>query len=264
MPETSPATCDIGIQVGKPWAEDLVKEKYMETPNDDRELDRLLKGVKKSPWSLGGFLQVLFRSRTGEEPKRSPLHRATVSRFLKGQSDVKAEDIVEFMYSNRDSAPKAARTRTADKPASEKSRSDPKPMARWSLKEWAIQKVERIVDKEAKEISGKKGGLHLSNEEVTWEFIHNFSLGTVMGVAQEKGPTLLRLLAAAAIPFASPKTAIFSLFSKTDETPPFYATYFSRPIFTGSGHNRQDPFVVSTPARSSLVLSKLTSCSECR
>ena len=63
-----------------------------------------------------------------------------------------------------------------------------------------------------------------------------------MATVQDKAPTLLRVLTAAAD--APKKPPIDS----TTVTPIWdsYAEHFSKPIPSGSGNNRCDPFVVST------------------
>lgn len=234
---------DVEIQVGKSWAPQLVKEDHLAQPTDARELDRLLKSIQKSPWTLGEFLKVLFTIPSRDEEGRSQIHSQMVSQFLGGRSSIKAEEVVELMYSSKDSAPKAVRTMSTDRPASSKKRPDAKPMARWQLKEWAIKKVEGYVDKEATEISGKGGGFHLSAEETTWDFLHMFSLASAVTLIADKGPTLLRILIAAAIPLK--KRARNGTFPSIPGMS--YATYFVDFIFGGSGSNRQNPFVVSEP-----------------
>ncbi|KAI0038909.1 hypothetical protein FA95DRAFT_1550988 [Auriscalpium vulgare] len=160
-----------------------------------------------------------------------------LSWFLRGQSEVKACDIAELMYSCRYSRPKMVRN-TAARRASSVLRADPKPMAWWGLREWAISKAEELINAEAKAVSSKHGGFHLPDKSATWDFMHGFSMESVLQTLEAKGPTLLRLLAAAAI---RPKARILS-------TPPpdgaSYAVYLTKPIATGTGHNRRNPFII--------------------
>jgi hypothetical protein len=236
---------DFGAQVGEPWASDLVKELYNETVTLDRRLDHLLLSIQKSPWNLGEFLRVLFSSPI-PGLSRSQKHSQMVSQFLQGRSTIKAPDIVELMYSSRDSTPKEVRaTRTVGRPAAE--RRDPESMARWQLREWAVKKVEDIVDAEAEKIASKEGGFRVSREEMTWDFVHRFSLANVVGVLENNGPTLLRLLVAAAIPAGGQRVLRFhpdDVGSAAAASAP-YLTYFSRPVSFGSGYNRRDPWVAS-------------------
>src|SRR5882724_9264508 len=104
-----------------------------------------------------------------------------------------------MMYVSRYSVPKAVRS-SANRPANEVKHPDEKKMARWGLQQWAICKVEKIVDHEAELVSSKEGGLHLANKDVTWDFVLDFSPSKVLSVVEVKGPTILRLLMVAAMP----------------------------------------------------------------
>jgi len=46
-------------------------------------------------------------------------------------------------------------------------------MARWRLKEWAVGTVAGIIYKEAGSVVGKEGGLHLSEEDTTWDLVNH-------------------------------------------------------------------------------------------
>lgn len=132
------------------------------------------------------------------------------------------------------------------------------------LKEWAVQKVEEVVDKEAEIISGKNGGFHLKTSELTWDFIHNFSFARFTSTAHEKAPTLLRVLTAAGMDrkqrgvhaerLSTASNAADNVSDSSNgpgEQPSsysFYSTYFSKPASLGSGKNHRDPFVVSIDA----------------
>ena len=73
-------------------------------------------------------------------------------------------------------------------------------MARWSLQQWAIEKVEQVVDKEVDAVSSKSDDFHLEDKNASWNFMQNFSMSKVLSVFESKGPTLLRLLITAAMP----------------------------------------------------------------
>jgi len=122
-----------------------------------------------------------------------------VSIFLQGRSKVKGQGVVEMMYASRYSTPKAVR-QSANRSASEAKRRDKEMMARWGLEQWTIEKVEKLVDEEAEMVSLKEGELHLANEDARWDFVVNFSLSKVLSVIETKGPMILRLFIAAAIP----------------------------------------------------------------
>lgn len=159
------------------------------------------------------------------------------AKFLQGRSTVKAEEIVDLIYNHPDSVPKAAQS-NASRPASAMLCPDKELMARWKIKEWAVRLVEKIVSKEAEVMASKEGGLHLSNEQSNWKFVHNFSFGKVMATVQGKAPTLLRVLTAAAV---KPADDSVKEMPKWDS----YAEHFSKPIPSGSENNKRDPFVVS-------------------
>lgn len=149
---------------------------------------------------------------------------------------MKAETVVELMYEHHDSTPRAVRN-TANRPAAAAVRADEKTMARWNIREWAIRTVEGSVDKE--------GGLHLPKEAVTWQFVHTFSLENMISVAQNKAPTLLRLLKVAAIPLKrQSRRSADPLDATASES---FAGHFAKAAPSGSGKNRRDPFVVSRP-----------------
>jgi hypothetical protein len=164
------------------------------------DLEQVLKLIQAKNWTLGTFLCDLFSVPKVQKKDGNPQTQTQmVSIFLQGRSKIKAPDIVEMMYASRYSAPKAVRS-SANRLASEVKRPDEKMMARWGLQQWAIRKVEKIVDREAELVSSKEGGLHLVNKDATWDFVLDFSLSKVLSVVEVKGPTILRLLMAAAMP----------------------------------------------------------------
>ena len=137
-----------------------------EIPQLDRAAyDALLTAVQKAGFNIGTFLRALFAP-----PQRgsgnSQKHAQMVSAFLKGEQEVKAQ---ELMFSGNHSAPTPVRN-TNNRAASTVVRPDPKPMAQWSLQQWAIEKVERVVDKEADAVSSTSGGFHLEDKNASWDF----------------------------------------------------------------------------------------------
>ena len=170
-----------------------------EIPQLDRATyDTLLTAVQKAGFNIGTFLQVLFAP-PQQGSGNSQKHAQMVSAFLKGEQEVKARDIAELIFSSKYSAPTPV-WNTSSRAASTVVRPDPKPMARWSLQQWAIEKVEQVVDKEADAVSSKSGGFHLEDKNASWDFVQNFSMSKVLSVFESKGPTLLRLLITAAMP----------------------------------------------------------------
>jgi len=59
------------------------------------------------------------------------------------------------MYLYRISAPIAV-CKSDNRPASDVVHSASEPMARWGLQQWAVEKVEKVVDQEASEVSSKE------------------------------------------------------------------------------------------------------------
>ncbi|KAI0045435.1 hypothetical protein FA95DRAFT_1596845, partial [Auriscalpium vulgare] len=110
-------------------------------------------------------------------------------------------------------------------------------MTRWRLQQWAISTVEGMVDSESAQVASKDGGFHLPSKKATWDFMHTLSMGHVLSSFERRGPTLLRLLAAAAIPASR----------RLEPSPmgiPPYRTYLSKPIEEGTGKNHQNPVIV--------------------
>ncbi|KAJ7081406.1 hypothetical protein B0H15DRAFT_803715 [Mycena belliarum] len=240
-----PTYVDQGTQVGEPWAEELVKEAYNEDLTRDRRFDRLLLRMRRGGWSLGKFLEKLFTTPGPNDLPRSRRHAQTVSAFLGssigpggGYQMVKADRIAELMYANKDSAPKAVRSKPGTANV-QRDRPDGSQMARGLLREWATRKVEGYVGAAANEVSGKDGGFHLTPEQTTWDFIHGFSIAKAVLPVEKKGAVIFRMLAAAALP-----AALREAFRPSPEKPNPYFTHLSRPVHAGSGGNRKDPIVI--------------------
>ncbi|KAI0038007.1 hypothetical protein FA95DRAFT_1506196 [Auriscalpium vulgare] len=202
-------------------------------------LDEILQAIQDRGWDLGTFLRALFSVPPHGQPGNTIKRSTMLSYFLRGRSAAKAQDVVELMYACRYSRPPQPRN-TANRPASSVLRADPKPMARWCLREWAIAMVEGLVSSEAKAVSSKAGGFHLSNAKASWDFMHRFSMEHILASLSAKSPTILRLLVVAAI---RPKLRLPSPEDASDG-PPSYATYLTRPVVMGQGKNRRNPFII--------------------
>ncbi|PSS06894.1 hypothetical protein PHLCEN_2v3496 [Hermanssonia centrifuga] len=234
-------------------------------------LDGILDLIKKRG-TLGDFLIELFTVSSRADASRSQKHAQAVSKFLGGTTLVDPAAIVNLMYTSRDSFP--IPTRKSATPAELKKRSDHMRMARYKLKQWAIGVVEEVIDAEADELMSKDGGLRLP-ADITWDFLQHFSLESIMSVAKQKSPTLVRLLTAAAIPSkkrTSPSSTVNlsqPLASSSTIIPPSTAItpsmstaanptvqphsstaadeplqLFSQPAESGLGHNRRNPFIM--------------------
>ncbi|KII90407.1 hypothetical protein PLICRDRAFT_157547 [Plicaturopsis crispa FD-325 SS-3] len=239
---------DAGVQAGPPWAALSTKQVTSDSPTSRETLDDILLTIKNSGWTLGDFLQRLFVKTTRKDAGRSRVHASIVSQFLSGRLPVKAEDIVELMYTNHDGAAKAIRnTKSPDKELSAvrlakklKEREKMGAAAQSRLREWAISKVEGLVDGEADALSGKEGGFHVAVKDMTWDFVHTFSFGGIASAMQEKAPTTLRLLCAAAMDRDQRKKVLPSGLASSS----FYSEHFAKPPALGSGNSRRDPLVI--------------------
>jgi hypothetical protein len=109
-------------------------------------------------------------------------------------------------------------------------------------REWAIQKVNEIVDCLAAKIASKEGGLRVSGKQLTWDFVHQFPVAAVVGILEEKGLVLLRLPQLQYLPAHNTLSLCTPMIS-VQTMPPLHC--FSHPLSSGSGYERRDPFVVS-------------------
>lgn len=65
------------------------------------------------------------------------------------------------------------------------------------MQQWAAKTVADMVSSETEELASKDGGLRVP-DQTAWDFIQDFSLERIAKIAQDKSPTLLRVLTAAA------------------------------------------------------------------
>jgi hypothetical protein len=210
-----------------------------------KNMDEVLAKIQQHRWSLGTFLKDLFVD--GKDGLYSSSTRThMVSRFLGGRTGVEVEEIVEMIYKHKYSKPKKSRA-SQNHPARDVEQEDIRSKAQYRLQEWAIEKVEGIVDAEAVAMSGKDAGFQLDKTRATWEFLQSFSMRKFMNVAEVCGPTLLRILMAAGIAKERHSQAVQRLNARThpqseesdDESE------LARMMPTGSGNNQRNPLLVS-------------------
>ncbi|THH04412.1 hypothetical protein EW146_g10186 [Bondarzewia mesenterica] len=219
---------------------DINDPRLSASSSNAKAIDEVLKCIQKNDWTLGHFLLHLFAYPAQNDPRNTATRSTMVSHFLGGRLNVKPEEIVELMYSSKYSAPLIPRN-SKNRSASEVEHRDETIMARWRLRQWAIEKVEKVIEKEAEAVSSKEGGLHLSNKDASWTSMHNFSLANILAVIEQKGPTFLRLLIAAAKPASErPKPCEIG----DNGAGPSYAIHFSKPAPSGKGKNRRDPLMI--------------------
>lgn len=203
-------------------------------------LDHILREIQSHNWTLGSFLLDVFTIPKRGEPGASQIRAQMVSRFLQGGTTVKIQDVIEAIYWCRYGAPSRVRN-TAD-PATDAVRvrsAKETMMARGCLDQWAIGTVERIMDKEAAEVSSKDGGFHLADKDASWDFVFDFSMDRLLSLLESRGKTMLRLLVVAATP-ARGRPSTDELQSDSFS----YGAHFSKPTLPGSGQNRREPLVV--------------------
>ena len=186
----------------------------------------------------------------GYEPSQK--QNQTVSKFLGAQTTVGVDEIVEMIYTNKYSKPKDTRA-SQNRPAHEVIREDGKNMAQGKLREWAIKIVEEIVDAEGKAMSSKEAGFHQDKEQQTWDFIHAFSMQDFATVAEQKGPTILRILTAVGIPCGKRTQALQRLRAHDESDSRDNESAGTLPI--GSGKNDRNPLIVSPVATFSFKIS---------
>jgi len=150
-------------------------------------MDELLVKIQKYKWSLGTFLKDLFAD--GENGLyNSSTRTQMVSKFLGGHAGVEVQEIVELMYTHKYSRLKKSRA-SQNHPARDAENADLKLKVQRRLQEWAIEKVEGMVDVEAVAMSGKDMEFQLDEAQNSWEFLHTFSMSKFMAIAEERGPT---------------------------------------------------------------------------
>ena len=71
---------------------------------------------------------------------------------------IKAEEIVDLTHNHPEAIPKATQLNTSH-PVSAVHYPDKEPMAQWQIKEWAVQLVKKVINKEAQVMVNKEGGL---------------------------------------------------------------------------------------------------------
>ena len=143
--------------------------------------------IQKHKWSLGTFLRDLFAD--GENSVYNSLTRTQmVSKFLGGHVGVEVEKIIEPMYMHKYSRLKKS-CALQNHPVCNAENVDLKLKAQQRLQEWAIEKVEEMVDVEAVAMSGKDMEFQLDEAQNSWEFLHTFSMSKFMAIAEERGPT---------------------------------------------------------------------------
>jgi hypothetical protein len=135
---------DFGAQAGQSYAKHAARESHSESGpmSKDAHLDEILKQIKAGPLSsLAEFLYFLFGIPKKKITAGPPSHSSTVSYFFGGHGTLTAADITELMCLNSDGIPKRRNV------CASKHR-----MAHLQLGEWAVNKVEGCLSREATQI----------------------------------------------------------------------------------------------------------------
>ncbi|GJE92463.1 hypothetical protein PsYK624_086170 [Phanerochaete sordida] len=159
----------------------------------ETRVDQVLKAIKKAKYaSFGDFLMDAFGNPGSGTARRSKNHAQVISSFLGGRSNAKAEKFVDLLYRHKDSHPRANHLTPASK------------MAQQKIWEWAVDVVASRVDREARQLVDKRGGLRLL-ESLTWDTVRSFSLDSMLTVIKDTAPTTVRMLSSIAIPVHKPQ-----------------------------------------------------------
>ncbi|KAF5386775.1 hypothetical protein D9615_001662 [Tricholomella constricta] len=217
------------MPVAQPYSAPSTNPRTLDSTSS-AHIDEILCLIKRHGWTIGDFLQLLFDNHPGT---LSQTRIQMVAAFLNGTTSVRAHHIVEMMHSHRFSAPVTARNspnRSAE--AAQATRRAKELRARYCLDQWAIEKVENQLDKEADSVSSEE--FHVANDEASWDFILNFSMQNVLVTFEKKGPTILRLLISTAIPR--------SIRQSLSSIP--YAEHLGTTPPSGKGQNRRNPLII--------------------
>lgn len=157
-----------------------------------------------------------------------------------GRTKVHAGHTMKLQLTNPYSKPKAVR-KSKNRDASAVKRPDETKMARWHMREVAIEEVADIVDKEAEKMASKEGGFHLETKKRSWAFVYAFTIAIRSSLLREvRQPSSVSL-------------SQLHLGRRSAPSPKFWWTAvepmlrMSRMIghWRGKGKNRQDPWMVS-------------------
>ena len=168
-------------------------------PEPNRRFDLVLDCIKQNGFrSLGQFLVELFSVASNSETEKSQALTQTVSSFLDGKSTKHTVvDLVNVIYHSRFSEPIPLRSSTT--PNDNKHRTDEQIMARYMLRQWALDVVEDMLGLEAETLASPACELRLA-PDVSWDFATDFSFERVLKVAQTVGPSIVRVLEAISVP----------------------------------------------------------------
>jgi hypothetical protein len=119
--------------------------------NQWQKADEILGLIQNDFGSLGDFLTAVFHDRPrGSKDPRTPRHRGIVSSLLKGESKVRAVDIIMQIYSHRDSQPNLSSKYVQERELAFSPAVPPTDIlhARPSMSAWATQLVGMVVHRE--------------------------------------------------------------------------------------------------------------------
>lgn len=204
-------------------------------------LEEVCKLISRHKWNVGTFQADLFAHTKKNDPRNTPVRTAMVAAHLGGRTKVHAGHTMKLQLTHPYSKPKAVR-KSKNRDASAVKRPDETKMARWHMREVAIEEVVDIVDKEAEKTASKEGGFHLETKKRSWAFVYAFTMSYMLKLTERSAPTILRLVLAVA--FGKKKRPQPEILEDGSRT---YAAYVTddRPLEGGKGKNRHDPWMVS-------------------
>lgn len=155
--------------------------------------------LKSHGLTLGEFLVLLFSRGDQLEDSRSHSHATYVSMFLKGHSTVKPDELVQMIYTHRDSAPMATR-------GNSKAAQNPKDGSGWAralLLKWAVKLVIATIRQETDQLNDVKTSILRSSKAFSWN--ETFELTSKAPHRNQRHtPILLRIL----LPASTPESVI--------------------------------------------------------
>ncbi|KAF9517739.1 hypothetical protein BS47DRAFT_1430796 [Hydnum rufescens UP504] len=166
---------------------------YTPRKTDSEKIDAIFDAIKANKLTFPLFLYKAFDPDTPKSTK----HAATISSFLRGQSNIGADNIAHLMFNHSSSVPIQGRASTIHE--TPLVTTDGSGMAHVRLLAWAIDIVTQHCMDEVKALTHpKSGGLHLSQSQLMWKDLQEWSVAAATKSVETKASTLLQILIAVA------------------------------------------------------------------
>ncbi|KAF9235398.1 hypothetical protein BU15DRAFT_64917 [Melanogaster broomeanus] len=143
-------------------------------------------------WSFAEFLYYAFRTKDGDgnEVSRTAQHAAIISRFLSGRDHHLPAGIIDLWLKHPDGRPKTRSGLTAEPLYSPTPPYSQIKAARASITSFAVQIVEKQLQKEQRVVLQPSNGLAIgkSSLDLTWEKISSTTTESIMNVLMTHQP----------------------------------------------------------------------------